>query len=409
MGYARATSSARSRACCRRSSTRGVRGHRQRRRREPGARAREAISSSGRARQRGEASCDRRRHGRRPASASRRTDRARPCAARTWIPASRCRPCAIACYRPTRIIGSTPIVEALSRGAQCRHHRPVDRHGAHDGAASRHEFGWARGRLGPARRRNHRRAHHRVRRAVLGRQLPVSTGADIPDLANVGYPIVEAHPPTGRSRSRSIRTPAVASRFRRSPSSSCYEMGDPHAYITPDVVADFTTIQLEADGPGPRARVRHQRATARPTSSKCRSRIAPDSRRSAPSSYAWPDALREGAGWPTACCASGSTDLGLRVRHDPHRVRRRVGHAWSARRRSRTTPPEVQLRVRRAWRPTRPTVERFTREIAPLVLNGPPSVTGLRRRTPEGRGDRRLLARAHRQDRSSRRTSRCVA
>jgi hypothetical protein len=38
-------------------------------------------------------------------------------------------------------------------------------------------------------------------------------------------------------------------------------------------------------------------------------------------------------------------------------------------------PPEVQLRVgvRSA---DRSAVERFTRELAPLVLNGPPSVTG---------------------------------
>jgi hypothetical protein len=37
--------------------------------------------------------------------------------------------------------------------------------------------------------------------------------------------------------------------------------------------------------------------------------------------------------------------------------------------------PEVQLRVG-VRAPTRAPVERFTREIAPLVLNGPPSVTG---------------------------------
>jgi hypothetical protein len=37
--------------------------------------------------------------------------------------------------------------------------------------------------------------------------------------------------------------------------------------------------------------------------------------------------------------------------------------------------PEVQLRVG-VRSPDRATVERFTRELAPLVLNGPPTVTG---------------------------------
>ena len=40
-----------------------------------------------------------------------------------------------------------------------------------------------------------------------------------------------------------------------------------------------------------------------------------------------------------------------------------------------TDPPEVQLRIG-VRSGDRTTVERFTREIAPLVLNGPPSVTG---------------------------------
>ena len=37
--------------------------------------------------------------------------------------------------------------------------------------------------------------------------------------------------------------------------------------------------------------------------------------------------------------------------------------------------PEVQLRIG-VRGPDRSAVERFTRELAPLVLNGPPSVTG---------------------------------
>jgi hypothetical protein len=37
--------------------------------------------------------------------------------------------------------------------------------------------------------------------------------------------------------------------------------------------------------------------------------------------------------------------------------------------------PEVQLRIA-VRSPEKAAVERFTREIAPLILNGPPSVTG---------------------------------
>src|SRR5436189_391870 len=71
---------------------------------------------------------------------------------------------------------------------------------------------------------------------------------NIPDLANIGFPIVEASPngefvitkhdgTGGRVNIQSVKEQLL------------YEMGDPHEYITPDVVADFTTIQLEDAGP----------------------------------------------------------------------------------------------------------------------------------------------------------------
>jgi hypothetical protein len=70
---------------------------------------------------------------------------------------------------------------------------------------------------------------------------------NIPDLANVGFPIVEASPngefivtkhegTGGRVNVQSIKEQLL------------YEMGDPKSYITPDVVADFSSIQLEAAG-----------------------------------------------------------------------------------------------------------------------------------------------------------------
>ena len=149
-------------------------------------------------------------------------------------------------------------------------------------------------------------------------------------------------------------------------------MGDPRSYITPDVIADFTTIQLASEGPD---RVRVYGIRGRPPTDKLKVSIAYRSGFKAVGSlvYAWPDAL-EKAQAADRVLRKRLDRLGLRfdqILTEYVGVNATHGPLTPAVR----DVPEVQLRVG-VRSPDRAMVERFTREIAPLVLNGPPSVTG---------------------------------
>jgi acyclic terpene utilization AtuA family protein len=266
-------------------------------------------------------------------------------------------------------LGSAPIVEALGRGAQIViTGRSTDT--ALTMAPLRFEFGW------------HKDDWNRLAAGIVAGHI-IECGAQcsggnclydwesIPDLANVGYPIVEAreegtfdivkHPGTGGR----ISVPSVTEQL-------VYEMGDPRSYITPDVVADFTTIRLEQAGTD---RVRVTSIQGRPPTDKLKVSIAYRAGFKAVGTlvYAWPDALAK----------AQRADRVLRERMDRARltldaiVTEYVGasacHGPLVP--PREDHPEVQLRIG-VRSEDEESVERFTREIAPLVLNGPPSVTG---------------------------------
>lgn len=196
----------------------------------------------------------------------------------------------------------------------------------------------------------------------------------IPDLANIGYPIVEAYPD---GTFDIIKHPGTGGRISVAGVSEqlVYEMGDPREYITPDCVADFTTIRLRQAG---RDRVRFSGVRGRPATDKFKVSAAYSYGYKAVGTlvYAWPDALKK-ARAADRVLRQRLAERGLRFEtiltefvgvdatHGPLALRT-IDEA---------TVPEVQLRigVRAAEREP---VERFTREIAPLILNGPPSVTG---------------------------------
>ncbi len=266
-------------------------------------------------------------------------------------------------------IGSTPIVEALARGANVVvTGRSTDT--ALTMAPLRHEFGWGATEW------------DRLAAGIIAGHI-IECGAqcsggnclyewrDSPDLANVGYPIVEAradgtfvvtkHPGTGGR----INVPSVTEQL-------VYEMGDPRSYITPDVVADFSSIKLAPDGEN---RVRVFGIAGRPATDKLKVSIAYRAGFKAVGSlvYAWPDAL-EKAQLADRVLRERLDNMGLRF---DQVLTEFVGVSATHGPLTPTTTeaPEVQWRIG-VRSPDRKAVERFTREIAPLVLNGPPTVTG---------------------------------
>ncbi|MBI1809169.1 MAG: DUF1446 domain-containing protein [Gemmatimonadetes bacterium] len=268
-------------------------------------------------------------------------------------------------------IGSTPIVEALARGANVVIvGRSTDT--ALTMAPLRHEFGWGA------------TDWNQLAAGIIAGHI-IECGAQcsggnclydwrsIERLEDVGYPIVEAqadgtfvvtkHAGTGGR----VSVPTVSEQL-------VYEMGDPHSYITPDVVADFTSIQLTADGTD---RVRVHGIVGRPATDKLKVSIAYRAGYKAVGSlvYAWPDAL-EKAHAAERILRARLDRLGLKFEHILSEfVGANATHGPLAGPDAGKDAPEVQFRigVRDA---DRKKVERFTREIAPLVLNGPPSVTG---------------------------------
>jgi hypothetical protein len=152
-------------------------------------------------------------------------------------------------------------------------------------------------------------------------------------------------------------------------------MGDPRSYITPDGVADFTTIQLRQSG---RDRVRVSGIRGGPRTPMLKVSIAYFWGYKAVGTlvYAWPEAYDK-AKAADRVLRQRLESLGLQFEAiHTELVGADATHGRLALAELAVEDlPEVQLRVAVRSR-DKAAVERFTREIAPLILNGPPSVTG---------------------------------
>ncbi len=152
-----------------------------------------------------------------------------------------------------------------------------------------------------------------------------------------------------------------------------YEIGDPASYITPDCVADFTSIQVEDIGPD-RVRVFGIKGFPATAFYKVSASFSDGYKLSASLTYAWPDAV-EKAKLGASILQERAHDLGLNIGIFHHDL---IGYQACHEGTGGTglqQPEEVQLRVS-ASGSSKQELDRLGMEIAPLILTGPGSVTG---------------------------------
>jgi hypothetical protein len=267
-------------------------------------------------------------------------------------------------------VGSQPIVEALAGGANIVITGRVADACLTVGPAI-HEFGWTFddwARLSAATVAGHL--------IECGAQ---ATGGlwehwdQTPDFANVGYPIADMTPsgdfiltkPAGSGGAVNRQT-AVAQLL--------YEVNNPAAYYTPDVVSDFTSIAVEEVG---KDQVQISRAKGQPAPDKLKVSIA----------------YRDGF-MSSGMLAIYGQNAAAKARQAGQVLLdrlKRAGFSYArtnietlgggdvvpllpaGQRNNETT--EVMLRVS-VHDANKAAVERFTKEFAPLVTAGPPGTTG---------------------------------
>lgn len=193
----------------------------------------------------------------------------------------------------------------------------------------------------------------------------------VPDLAHIGFPIAEAYPNGRVVVTKHPGTGGLVS-VATVKEQLLYEIGDPREYVTPDCIADFTTIHLTELGDN---QVEVTGVTGRPSTNFYKVSMAySDGYVSFGTlTYAWPEAL-EKAKRADEILRRRLADLDLQF--DEIRTEFLGFDSCFGPKAPRVDDlNEVVLRIGVRSR-NKGAIERFSRELAPLILTGPPSATG---------------------------------
>ncbi len=234
-----------------------------------------------------------------------------------------------------------------------------------------HEFGWARDDW------------NRLAKGIVCGHLLECAGQvvggnyaggwrEVPDLGNLGYPIAEVEEDGSFVLTKTPDSGGLVS-FGTVREQLLYEVLDPRHYLTPDVDANFATVQLH-DLTSNRVRVDGATGLPRPPELKVCIGYEDGWLGEAQVCYSWPDALEkaeyadrllrqrlEKIGF---AAEELRTDfIGYNALHGPLAPRP-------------VEPNEIVLRVAARTR-DRDEAEKLFRELVPLGLNGPPTASGV--------------------------------
>ncbi len=265
--------------------------------------------------------------------------------------------------------GARPVVDALEQGAQVIVTGRVTDTGI-TLAPMIHEFGWkwddwdklAAGVIGG----------HINECGAQGSGGNFFAGwKDVPNMERIGFPIVEAYPDGHLVITKHESLGGLVSE-QTIKEQLLYELGNPKEYITPDCVADFSSIQLKQEGPD-RVRVFGIKGTPDTPFYKVSISYFDGYTSIGTLTYTWPEALQK----------AQKADEIIRKRLEYLKLTfddvysEYIGYNACG---GDTAPPipdpnEVMLSIGVRGHNFRD-MNKFSREVIPLVLTGPPTVTG---------------------------------
>ncbi len=267
--------------------------------------------------------------------------------------------------------GCQPIVEALETGANVIITGRVTDTGL-TLAPMIHEFGWEAADFD-------KMAVGTIAGHIIECGAQVSGGnftdwEKVDDFVDIGFPIIEAYPNGDFFVTKHENTGGLVNEMTVK-EQLLYEIGDPSEYITPDVIADFTSIKVEETAPN-RVKVTGIKGHPDTPTYKVSASYNDGFKLSSTLVYCWPDALKKAVkGADILEQRAKALGLSYTEFHKEY-----IGYNGNSEKpitdeALREEFDEIQMRISLSGE-SKKDLNRFGMEVAPLILTGPSGVTG---------------------------------